>query len=96
MSKLTWELLGDRILIKPDTAEAKTKKGIILPEASQEAPPTGEVVKVGPGFDQPINDNITKGATVMYGINAGSPVVLDGEKYLIMREMEIFMYGIGD
>ena len=41
--------LHDRLLLKPMTAETKTKAGIIIPDTAQEKPMQGEVVAVGKG-----------------------------------------------
>ena len=39
--------LHDRLLLKPLSAETKTKAGIIIPDTAQEKPQQGEVVAVG-------------------------------------------------
>ena len=41
--------LGDKILIRPLEAEAKTKSGIIVPDSAKEKPQEGEVIAVGSG-----------------------------------------------
>ena len=41
MSKLILEPLGDRVLIRPDDQEEKTKGGIYLAPATQEKPSHG-------------------------------------------------------
>ena len=41
--------LHDRLLLKPLSAETKTKAGIIIPDTAQEKPMQGEVVAVGKG-----------------------------------------------
>ena len=41
--------LQDRILIRRVEPEAKTARGIFIPDTAQEKPMEGEVVAVGPG-----------------------------------------------
>ncbi len=41
--------LQDRVIVKQSEAEAKTKSGILLPDAAKEKPTRGKVVAVGPG-----------------------------------------------
>lgn len=45
---MNWIPLEDRVLIRQDEAK-KEKSGILIPEASQVKPPTGTIVKIGPG-----------------------------------------------
>jgi len=64
-------LVGDRILIKHDTAEGRTKVGLYLPETVVAKDPvqTGRVMAVGPGIpvpnltpedDEPWKENTTR------------------------------------
>jgi co-chaperonin GroES (HSP10) len=48
-------VVGDRVLIKPKSAQSKTKSGLYLPPGVQEKEPvqSGYVVKVGPGYPIP-------------------------------------------
>ncbi|MGE4358187.1 MAG: co-chaperone GroES [Candidatus Omnitrophota bacterium] len=48
-------LVGDRVLIEPDTGEGKTESGLYLPEGVKEKDKIqgGRVVKVGPGYPVP-------------------------------------------
>jgi chaperonin GroES len=41
--------LSDRILIRREVAEAKTRGGVYLPETAKKKPQMGTVVAVGPG-----------------------------------------------
>jgi len=47
--------VGDRVLIKPSSAQSKTKSGLYLPPGVQEKENihSGYVVKVGPGYPIP-------------------------------------------
>ncbi len=86
--------LGDRVVIKPLAAEAKTKGGIVLPDTAQEKPQEGKVVAVGKGK---VLDNgtvqapeVKVGDKVLYGKYTGNEITTkEGEDLLIMREEDI-------
>ena len=81
--------LADRVLIKPAAAEEKTASGIIIPDSAKEKPLKGEVVAVGNGTKD--EDMVVKpGDHVLYGKYAGTELDLDGEKFLIMKQSDIF------
>ncbi len=80
--------LADRVIVKPEPAEEKTKSGIIIPDTAKEKPLKGEVVAVGPGKkDEPTT--VKPGQKVLYGKYAGTEITIDGEDYLFMRESDI-------
>jgi chaperonin GroES len=81
--------LADRVLIKPAAAEEKTASGIIIPDSAKEKPLKGEVVAVGKGTKD--EEMVVKvGDNVLFGKYSGTELELDGEKYLIMRQSDIF------
>ena len=41
--------IGDRIIVRRESAEEKTSGGIILPDTAKNKPQRGEVLAVGPG-----------------------------------------------
>lgn len=83
--------LADRVLIEPAPAEEKTASGIIIPDTAKEKPLEGTVVAAGPGkADEPMT--VKTGDKVIYGQYSGTEIKLDGTKYLIMRESDV--YGI--
>ncbi len=86
--------LGDRVVIKPLEAEAKTKGGIVLPDTAKEKPQEGKVVAVGKGkvlengTVQP--PEVKVGDKVLYGKYSGNEITTkEGEELLIMREEDI-------
>jgi chaperonin GroES len=86
--------LGDRIVVKPLEAEAKTKGGIVLPDTAKEKPQEGKIVAVGKGrvlengTVQP--PEVKVGDKVLYGKYSGNEITTkDGEELLIMREEDI-------
>ena len=86
--------LGDRIVVKPLEAEAKTKGGIVLPDTAKEKPQEGKVVAVGKGR---VLENgtvqapeVKVGDKVLYGKYSGNEITTkDGEELLIMKEEDI-------
>lgn len=86
--------LADRLVVKPEVAEEKTKGGIILPDTAKEKPVIGTVVAVGPGKKTDdgkiIPMDVKVGDKVLYGKYSGTEVTIEGEEYLIMRESDLF------
>ncbi len=81
--------LADRVLVLPDAAEEKTIGGIIIPDTAKEKPVRGEIVAVGNGTkDDPMTVKV--GEKVLYGKYAGTELEVEGRKYLIMRQSDIF------
>jgi len=82
--------INDRVVVKPATAEEKTKGGIIIPDTAKEKPQRGEIIAVGPGKD---GNKLTvkKGDVVLYGKYAGQELNYQGEDYLIMREDDVLV-----
>ena len=85
--------LQDRVIVKQQEAEEKTKTGIFLPDAAKEKPTKGKVVSVGPGR---LDDNgkameipVRVGDTVYYGKYSGTEVEVEGTKYVILRESDL-------
>lgn len=86
---LTLHPLADRVLIQPDQAEQKTAGGLYIPDTAQKKPQHGTIIAVGPGKkDEPLT--VKKGDKVIYGEYSGTTITVEGEKYLIMREADIF------
>ncbi len=92
-TKTTVRPLDDRILVRPDDPEEKTKHGIYLPEGAKEKPMSGKIIATGPGK---LNDDgtraavaVKKGDTVVYGKYSGTEIELDSEKLVILRESEL-------
>jgi chaperonin GroES len=82
--------IADRVIIKPATADEKTKGGIIIPDTAKEKPQRGEVIAVGPGKDGNLM-TVQVGDIVLYGKYAGQEINHEGHDYLIMREDDILV-----
>jgi chaperonin GroES len=84
--------LADRVVLKREEAEEKTKGGIILTSAAQEKPEIYEVVVAGPGGVVDGNEvkmEVKAGDKVIVGKYTGTTVKLDGEEYTIIRQADI-------
>lgn len=86
--------LDDRIIIKQSEAEEKTSGGIILPDTAKEKPQIGTVIETGPGK---LLDNgkrgkmsVKKKDQVIYAKYGGNEIEIDGEKYMILRESDVY------
>ena len=89
MATLNIKPLADRVLVEPLVAETKTASGIIIPDSAKEKPQQGVVIAVGAGKkDEPMTVKV--GDKVLYGKYSGNEISVDGKKYLIMHESDIF------
>jgi len=87
--------LHDRVLVRPlEEEEEKSKGGIIIPDTAKEKPQKGEVVAIGEGrildSGEKVPMCVKVGDKVIYGKYAGTEVKIDGDKYLVMREDDIY------
>ena len=93
MAKINIQPLNDKIVVKRVEAEAKTKGGIVLPDAAKEKPKEGIVVALvagkllesgeRAGFQVKVKDR------VIFSSYAGTEVKVDYEEYLIMNEDDV-------
>jgi chaperonin GroES len=86
--------LADRVVVKANEAETKTKSGIIIPDSAKEKPQRGQVIAVGEGKYGDLTGNLIPlkvkvGDTVLYGKYSGTEINIDGDDLLIMRESDI-------
>ncbi len=84
----------DRVIIKRDAAETKTAGGLFVPSSGAEEPITGTVIAIGKGRTNVkgvfIPTTLKEGDRVLFNKYAGQEITHSGEKYLVMREEEIF------
>jgi len=85
--------LEDRVVVKPNTEEERTKGGIVLPDTAKERPQEGEVVAVGPGKlldnGQRAPMDVKPGDKIIFAKYGGTEVKIDGEEYIILRQSDI-------
>lgn len=85
--------VGEKVIIRRLEAEATTAGGIVLPEAARERPRQGRILSIGDGRQLPDGSRVPlqvqEGDRVLFGPYAGTEVLIDGEKLLILAENEI-------
>ena len=85
--------IGDKVVIKKTDADDITSGGVIMPDTTQEAVVTGEVVAIGPGvllLSGSRGDMQCKvGDTVVFLKHSARKTELEGEEYLIIREPDL-------
>ena len=93
MAKAKLTPLGDRVIVKPDPGEEKTKSGIVLPDTAKEKPQEGTVVAVGSGrvMDnrQKVPVEVKVGDKIIYSKYGGTEVKIEEEEYIILQERDI-------
>ena len=85
--------LGDRVIVKQEPEEEKTKSGIVLPESAKEKPQEGTVIAVGEGrvldSGQKVPVAVKVGDKIIYSKYGGIEVTIEGEEYIILEEKDI-------
>ena len=84
--------LGNRVVLKQQEAEEKTKSGIILPDSAKEKPQEAVVVAVGPGIEtdgKKIEMQVKEGDKVIYSEYAGTNVKLEDTEYIVVSQNDI-------
>ena len=92
-SKVKLVPLGDRIVVQREVSSEKTVGGIYLPDSAKDRPTRGKIVAVGDGR---VLENGSRNALqvkvgdhVLFTSYAGESIEIDGEEYLLMKEMEV-------
>jgi chaperonin GroES len=85
--------LHDRVVVERIDPEAKSARGIIIPDTAQEKPSQGEIIAIGPGgrdeSGKLIPIDLKVGDRVLFGKWSGTEVKLDSVEYLIMKESDV-------
>jgi len=86
--------LEDRIVVRPDVAEATTASGLVIPDTAKEKPQQGEVLAVGPGrraenSGELIPLDVAVGDKVVYSKYGGTEITIDGEDLLILTSRDV-------
>lgn len=89
MSKIKFKPFEDRVLVRPLKQDSKLSSGLIIPGNASEKPQKGVVVAVGEGLSGKPN-TVKINDTVLYGKETGLAIDLDGERFLIMRNLDVY------
>jgi len=85
--------LEDRIVIRPQDAEATTASGLVIPDTAKEKPQQGEVLAVGEGRRGDNGDlipmEVSVGDTIVYSKYGGTEIASNGEDLLILNARDV-------
>ncbi len=84
--------LGDNLLVRMIDREPVTRGGIVLADNAKEKPQEAEVLAVGTGRyidGVKVLPEVAVGDTVLLNKYAGAEVKIKGEKFMIVREIEV-------
>ena len=85
--------LEDRIVIRPQDAEATTASGLVIPDTAKEKPQQGEVLAVGAGRRGDNGDlipmEVSVGDTIVYSKYGGTEIASNGEDLLILNARDV-------
>lgn len=85
--------LEDRIVVKPNDAEATTASGLVIPDTAKEKPQQGEVLAVGAGRRSDGGDlipmDVSSGDTVVYSKYGGTEITIEGDDLLILSARDV-------
>ena len=85
--------LADRVLVKVDEEETKTKGGILLPDTAQKKSQKGTVIAIGSGkiLDTGVRTpfEVKVGDRVLFAKYSGVDIEEEGENYLLLSERDI-------
>jgi len=83
---MSFQPLGNRVLIQREEQTNTTASGIIIPDSAKEKPLEGKVIAVG---KDAVEDGISEGDIVVFGKFGGTEITIDGKEYLILTSKEI-------
>jgi chaperonin GroES len=83
---MSFQPLGNRVLIKRKEQTNTTASGIIIPDSAKEKPLEGKVIAVG---DDAIEVGINVDDIVVFPKYSGTEITIDEVEYLIMSSDDI-------
>ena len=83
--RVKFKPLHNKVVVRVNKPEETTSGGLIIPQSSKASTLSGVVVAKGFDVSQLNIDN-----RVIFGSNSGIELVLDGEKYLLMEDLDVF------
>lgn len=86
--------VSNYVLVKPVEIPTTTPSGLALPESSVDKPNMGTVMAVGEGqlgmTGERLPISVSVNDVILFPKFAGTEIKLSGEKYLIMRDTDLF------
>ncbi len=83
---MSFQPLGNRVLIQREEQTNTTASGIIIPDSAKEKPLEGKVIAVG---QDAVDEGINEGDTVVFPKYGGTEITIEGVEYLIMNSDDI-------
>jgi chaperonin GroES len=83
---MSFQPLGNRVLVKREEQTNTTASGIIIPDSAKEKPSEGKVIAVG---KDALDYGISEGDIVVFAKFSGLEITVDGTEYLILVSKEI-------
>ena len=83
---MSFQPLGNRVLILREEQVNTTASGIILPDSAKEKPFEGTVIAVG---KDAIEAGLNEGDKVVFSKFGGAELTIDGTEYIIMSSKDI-------
>ena len=91
---MDFNVVEDRLMVKVRDLDNKTASGLIVVDPDAPKPDIGDVMAVGEGRKskkgQLIPVSIKVGDAVLFTKGTGTPIKLNGEEYIILKEDEVF------
>ena len=91
---MDFNVVADRLVVKVRELDNKTASGLIVVDPDAPKPDIGDVVAVGEGRETKkgvtIPVSIKVGEAVLFTKGAGTPIRLNGEDYIILKEDDVF------
>jgi chaperonin GroES len=84
---MSFQPLGERVLVKRVEEEAKTASGIIIPDNAKEKPSNAEVIAISSKVKE--DGEISVGDSVVFGKFAGTEIKVDGVDHLVLNLEDI-------
>lgn len=84
--------VGRYILLKPRQAASISEGGIIIPECARGGLTQGTIVAKGPL----VSEEYAIGDQILFGQHTESPLEIDGEKFLLLDDVNVWMHGKPD
>lgn len=85
--------LGDRVVLKRESAESTTSGGIVLPDTAKDKPQKGTVISVGEGSVSRDGKRtaltLKAGDRVIFSSYAGDEITVGEDEYLLLRESDV-------
>jgi chaperonin GroES len=78
-----------RVLIEVLPTTNQTKSGFILPDSAVQKSTVGTIVAKGDNCWENSDFNPQPSDSILYALNAGTPIEYEGKQYLLIRDADV-------